>query len=1348
VPNFLDPRGTSTSSTAPKSASISSPSTANTAAAAAGRISVSLADPSKTIQSSLGNVNAGFIGVGKGLVSIVENLPIVGGIAKPIIGLVGGIADATIGQGVSALEKIKIGDSNLAQAAVKGLEIVGAPLGFGLDVISAPSRFVEQKVAEARIISTQTGKQDLITTLFGAAPSQAIGMMQSGATLEQAAQQLADSNAGFSEDDTANLLWSLLLDPVNFIAPGIGKFVDIGADVARFSRMAEQGVLKAASQEARAAVKLGVGSKQELEAAARLANAQKFMKDWGLAGAVYNATFGKASLITKRFSTTIAKEAITGWTRTVDTKVVGDFFDSVKTRLGQQMLDRGLKNVAITFHNAIKSGSVRAVTSISRSNSADLVDRVISHFAVGLREGKTVDELMGAAAYRKGDVRTMLNEFVTRTERRGNKVVTVPDTDKINTIIAAIEKRRSLIAPDPKNAKVLRMDEFMKDKEILALRDELTGLHADFTVKSRADALRMTAEFRANVDPRLAQEEAVRIFREAKNDRIAAAANPERGKRELVQDLMAGFGADEASAVAIAEEVFTKHAGDIKALQDILSTVRSAAYGQAAIELAGVRALFIGSKLGPVVDGLDFSRITITSNRSLTNKRVAAVMKQVNTLKKQLAESIKADDAGNIASIKQELKDLADEMVNTTDELGAQFAGDTYSYDQVFNFIKRAESITVRDLTDNEINLIRNAAKKDGRVQAVEQIAKDLEAMGYRLGLAPESKVIENAPSVSVSDHFGREALVKMTMPFVDPIDEITIQGIDAIGLSNKLRPSGLTRIWDKLSRPYGAEIVKNNIAERFVTSMVQKTGISVNRARQILAEVNSLAASKNLKPQALFMDSTKVEEIFRNGMGDSYGKLAAAGTDPIKMIIDAAAGDWSVAGLTSGFTGRVKALAPEITVLTDIAYPQFRFGKLNPFFNLVLERIETNIMNFTHGVRRESADALSGEIRGTTLYKAYKDPRNVVREINDGLINTLQPAAARATGEAAERSLTFRDRVNLFAKNWLSQQGVKDTKTASRNMMADRFAVREFMDNFERVAPGKIGELAIHYGVTSGEDVVRLLLEEYLIQSDPIELARRIAQDGAKVRGLASNAVVEGFTDQIMATKKISRAAAQVEARKAADELAAAVVGAYEATIELASRQADKAQYFASQRSWFERSMNHPFLGFYPYSYMTQKAIPSLLRIMFLTPGRNGLVMPGFGYAKYEQFIEWSQNRVNTNEDVVSQLLKNDALLYVFTTLLPVTPDSMGFSAPTWIRRSVVQPGLRGTPLTPGAFAPGLSEIGAQVVRGTVLGQGRTMLEGLQSVQDKTNINNNLSDFIQTSAQDIQEKILQLKGQ
>ena len=249
------------------------------------------------------------------------------------------------------------------------------------------------------------------------------------------------------------------------------------------------------------------------------------------------------------------------------------------------------------------------------------------------------------------------------------------------------------------------------------------------------------------------------------------------------------------------------------------------------------------------------------------------------------------------------------------------------------------------------------------------------------------------------------------------------------------------------------------------------------------------------------------------------------------------------------------------------------------------------------------------------------------------------------------------------------------------------------------------------------------------MIHSDPIRLAEYVAETGAKVRGLVSKELV-----------------AKMGAEEA-QALADAVVGAYEVAILKGSRKADKAQYFASQRTWLERSLNHPFLAIYPYSYMTQKAIPMMMRLMFLTPGPGKIVMPGLGFAKYQNFLEYANNRANSDETFVDQLLQNDALLYVFSTLLPATPDNMGFSAPSWLRRGFIQPALRGQALTPGQIAPTLTEAVAQLGRGTVLGQGRTMLEGIQAIDDTAKFNQNIGDFIQSSAEDIQESVLSLRG-
>ena len=386
----------------------------------------------------------------------------------------------------------------------------------------------------------------------------------------------------------------------------------------------------------------------------------------------------------------------------------------------------------------------------------------------------------------------------------------------------------------------------------------------------------------------------------------------------------------------------------------------------------------------------------------------------------------------------------------------------------------------------------------------------------------------------------------------------------------------------------------------------------------------------------------------------------------------------------------------------------------------MILERIETNIQLVVHNIRKEVADEMLGDIRGNIVRKAHLDPRNVTREIADNTINTVRAKATRNTVQAVNTSESFKNRVINATRGFFSKENwridsVRDAKKAARDIMTDKFAAREFADILEQVAPGKLNELAIHYGLKNSDEVIESLLVEYMLQADPVRFAEVIAENGKIARRLS----VEALTNGGMQLEK-------------AQEIASATIAAYEIAGARASRAADKAQYFASQRSWLERSLNHPFLGIYPYSYMVQKAVPSLLRVMFLTPGLG----PGFGYNNYEKIVEWMNNRSNTDQDVLSQLVQNDALLYVFSTILPTTPEASGFSAPTWLRRSLVQPGLRGTALTPGELAPALTEAGATLVRGTALGQARTTIEGVQAFSDIT------GKGLQQGAENLQEVI------
>lgn len=1464
MPNMFDNSSRQTGTT--RAASIAQPGTSAKAVQSAGRIQVSIADPSTSIQKSIGDVNAGFIGVGKGLVSVAENIPFVGGIAKPLIGFVGSIADATIGQGVSALEKIRIGDSNLAQAAVSALEVAGTPLARGLDAISAPGRFLEQKVAEARIQNTQTGKQDLISGIFGAAPKEVMAMVQGGASIEQAAEHLATTNAGYSENGLANLGWSLLLDPINVIAPGVGYAAKMGKQASVFARISKQAALEGV---------VGVAAKAEADA---------FLSKWGWAGKVHDATTKVLSWRPQMFTSTLAKEVVAATPKVYNMKTVGGFLDDVAAAGGVDIADRGLKNFAVTSMNAVKSGAVRAVTAIRRSGSEDLANTIVHRFWDDLSKGKTVNEVLATEVYADGNMVSLL------------KRIGLEDAD-ITTLAAKVQEKVG----------IKRLDELVKDNEIRSIVDSLASRHANWTVANKGASMKMVADVRVAADSRLATEEMTRVLFEAKNDVVALAADPVVGVQELTKYLVNGFGLSPEQALAVAQRQFSKHAGDTRSLTDILAMARGANFGQAARKLAAVRSLF--------QDSDKFSKLTITSQRSLTRAQAKAIIKRVDELRaiiksggiggrdsniiestaktrftikpstedpnevlnanflfgkidgnknvdinsidgtidlsqpselkrvEELAAKISSedgfisriiiDDSGNviegqhrleamrmlgeksipvvvirnlenyyditamekavrsitnlrsenvsqlvkeainaieeggsvsaalsnyrmpkdlqpafeaaikasgsrsglsISAAKAELRAEADRLVQGYDEFAAQFGTNgLHTYDEVFDFLKKAQNITVRELSKSDRARIAAESVSDDAVRQVAALEQELVAMGYRLGVAPKDDI--SRVTTLATDHFGNEKFIEMTMPFADTIDHVAIDAIDNAGVA--LRPSRLGRIFDRVSRPFGAEVTKNVVAERFVTRMVGQYGISVNKARRILAEVNNLAARKGVQPRALLADSNELERIFRQEMGDAYGSILDKGSTAFKEVLEAAAGDLASAGLTSGFTGRVKAVFPAITLLTDKIYPEVRFGSLNPFFNLVLERIETATQKLTYGIKKEAASEFSQEITGSTLRRAYLDPRNVNREIADGQLY-MASRANRNTAAAVETATTFKGRVEQKIKGWLpskdllSVQRVRSEKEIARDIMSDKFAADEFVDLLNRAAPGKLEELAIHYGVSDAKSAVQLLLEEYMIHSDPIRLAEYVAETGAKVRGLVSKELVE----------KMGAEEAQA--------LADAVVGAYEVAILKGSRAADKAQYFASQRTWLERSLNHPFLGIYPYSYMTQKAIPMIMRLMFVTPfpfGKGRVVMPGLGYEYYQNFLEYANNRTNSDETLLDQLLQNDAFLYVLSTLLPATPDNMGFSGPSWLRRGFIQPALRGQALTPGQIAPTLTEAVAQLGRGTVLGQGRTMLEGLQAVEDTAKVNQNVSDFIQSSAQDIQESVLSLRG-
>ena len=111
-----------------------------------------------------------------------------------------------------------------------------------------------------------------------------------------------------------------------------------------------------------------------------------------------------------------------------------------------------------------------------------------------------------------------------------------------------------------------------------------------------------------------------------------------------------------------------------------------------------------------------------------------------------------------------------------------------------------------------------------------------------------------------------------------------------------------------------------------------------------------------------------------------------------------------------------------------------------------------------------------------------------------------------------------------------------------------------------------------------------------------------------------------------------------------------------------------NNVNYFKSNRSWFERSINHPFLGLYPFSYMFGKALPELARFMFYKP--FGMTAPGAGYVAYRKISEYlSYNGLPPGWEVTQE--KPD-WQFLLTQLIPAVPEDMTVVTPKWFRSAV----------------------------------------------------------------------------
>jgi len=659
-----------------------------------------------------------------------------------------------------------------------------------------------------------------------------------------------------------------------------------------------------------------------------------------------------------------------------------------------------------------------------------------------------------------------------------------------------------------------------------------------------------------------------------------------------------------------------------------------------------------------------------------------------------------------------ELEQIAKDVVNNYDEPAAEFFGKPHTWDQVIDWVRQHPEVTAREMNQIELD---NLPKE---LQAI------LDHLGstnlYKFGVAPENGVIKRLSWVS--DQYGSRYLTRQSSPFVDTLDHIQVSAIDKKVAAGRVIPNSFDRLADKF-RKYGPEVIRNNYIQRFIAKTTPK-GVTVREAEQIMLKVSNLAYKKETSIQGLWFESSDIEGIYKEVLGRVRFEEYIIKNDPVKDIMEAAAGDFSAVGVTSGFTGRAKAWRPIIGAMTNRLYPLFRFGKGNPIFQRLLEPIETRVMKLVDDIKleykREWLEATDSEM----MRKMFLDNRSVNTEVSDGLYYNRE-GMVNATVAAGKEAEGFVAHVNSTVQKY--SRGAKwnmvnplEYKRISRDATAGQLATRSWFGAMGKYAPEYMPLMAEHYGITNSNDLVTALLEDIMVASNPAVLEARLGAEAAKTAGLYERTLLE----------------VGMEPSKAR-EVAAVAYGVWSDSLVRATRVADKMQYFSPYRSWFERSINHPFLGIYPYSYMTQKAIPAILKLMF-APRIGGWVHPGMGYINYMRFREMVMQNTEGNKDFISEVLHSPELGWVLNIMIPAMPESLGFSAPTWMKNSIVRPALQGQ----GAQlykAP--QELAKTVAGGTVLGQAASFGEAYASINKP--LSQDIKDFRETIADGLQRNLI-----
>jgi hypothetical protein len=119
---------------------------------------------------------------------------------------------------------------------------------------------------------------------------------------------------------------------------------------------------------------------------------------------------------------------------------------------------------------------------------------------------------------------------------------------------------------------------------------------------------------------------------------------------------------------------------------------------------------------------------------------------------------------------------------------------------------------------------------------------------------------------------------------------------------------------------------------------------------------------------------------------------------------------------------------------------------------------------------------------------------------------------------------------------------------------------------------------------------------------------------------------------------------------------------------------EAHGTHYYRKDRRWFERTVNHPYIGVYPASYMWGKVLPEMFRFLALRP--FGYETPLLAWNVLREVSETMSYQAETNADFKEFLGNNDRAFMLLSMLFPAVPNDISSNASLPVRR-VAEQGL-----------------------------------------------------------------------